>query len=333
MEVANFSFNVIFALVCIGLGGCAAGYLIYKIVQNRNQKDLKNLMYRSNVDHNVKAGIKKLDPSEKKSVVNEEELKRLESEHKKGGIKKKGALTEEERYCKAGMFAKSERDSFKRFRFILSLFLGGIFCAGFYKMVGIELGLVLGLLGMFVGYATIPSMVLDGKIKKRDEDIMYFLPLVIEQIAIGVSSSLDVGPCLSMVVKMADERNSHNPVTELIKHTQFYVKSGASLQEALIEVGEMSGHTELNHTFIALAQVAKHGGEITRQMQDLADAVSAQRETKVEERVRTLELKATGPVALVFIGFMIILIVSLGLQLKELGHQKPESNQKVDEKV
>jgi pilus assembly protein TadC len=105
-------------------------------------------------------------------------------------------------------------------------------------------------------------------------------------------------------------------VTELIRHAQFHVKSGVSLEDAMTEVGRLSGHTELKHAFMSLAQVAKHGGEITRQLQELADAVAMQRETKIEAKIKKLELEATGPVALVFCGFLIILLIGFGVQIQ-----------------
>ena len=326
------SLNLILALVFIGIGVAAGGLMIYQLVGNSNRSDVRHLMNPAVADEVLKTGVSRKSSDERVIQVDNEamsaELKLLETQ-KKNRARKKGSLTLEERYAKAGMFAKSERDSFQRMKIIIALILGVILFLGISKLAGVELGLVMSLLGGFVGFSTVPSMILDSRTKQRDEEMMYYLPLVIEQISIGVSSSLDIGPCLGMVVKMADERGSHNPVTELIRHVQFYVKSGASLQEALVEVGELSGHTELNHTFVSLAQVAKHGGEITRQMQDLADAVSSQRETKIEERIRQLELKATGPVALVFVGFMIVLVVSLAIQVvdglkKDLPQHKEE---------
>ena len=141
------------------------------------------------------------------------------------------------------------------------------------------------------------------------------MPLVIEQISIGVSSSLDIGPCLARVVSMADERDSHNPVTELLRFAQAYIKSGVSLQDALIEVGRQSGSNEVKHAFKALAQVARYGGEISKQLQDLSESVSSERETRVEEKIKKLELAATGPVALVFAGFLFILLIGFGMTL------------------
>jgi type II secretory pathway component PulF len=68
---------------------------------------------------------------------------------------------------------------------------------------------------------------------------------------------------------------------------------------------------------LALAQVAKHGGEITRQLNELADAVANQRATKIEAKIKKLEIAATGPVALVFLGFLIILLIGFGSQMKD----------------
>jgi pilus assembly protein TadC len=66
---------------------------------------------------------------------------------------------------------------------------------------------------------------------------------------------------------------------------------------------------------MALAQVAKFGGEVSKQLQELADAVSAQRETKVEAKIKKLELEATAPVALVFFGYLVILLIGFLLQI------------------
>jgi Flp pilus assembly protein TadB len=169
-------------------------------------------------------------------------------------------------------------------------------------------------LGLAIG-AQIPRSYIRRAIQHRDEEIMFYLPLVIEQLVIGVSSSLDVGPCIRWIVQMADERDSHNAVTELLRYAQQYMKAGSSMEQALILVARLSGHTELKHVFMSLSQVSKHGGEITKQLQELANAVSAQREARIEGKIKKLELEATGPVGLVFIAFMATFLSSLALQI------------------
>lgn len=243
------------------------------------------------------------------------ELEKLKNETRRRQKKKiKPGL--DELFFHAGIFSDQEKREFMRVR-LLAPFLTAPICAfGMYSFgMGndfVGLGVVLGvLLGM-----QLPKSILDRKIKARGDEILYYLPLVIEQIAIGVSSSLDIGPCIAKVISMADERDSHNVVTELMRHANYYVKSGASLDHALGEVGKLSGSSELKHAFMALSQVVRHGGEITRQLQELADSVSTQRETKIEGKIKQLELEATGPVAMVFAGFLIILLIGFGIQLQ-----------------
>lgn len=307
--------NLFLIFTFVGAAGSAL-FIMLTLKNSAPKQDYRSLMGSSSGDAAMtQTGINRVSQLGKKEVDNEK-LEELKKQFSKGKRKKGEKGTIEAQFMRAGIFSKKDQENYKKAGPMLAV--GG---AVFFLLVGsllttMDLAIAASVLGGIVG-TRVPSMWLDKKEKARSEEILYYLPLVIEQIAIGVSSSLDIGPCLGMVVKMADERGSHNVVTELIKHVQFYVKSGASLEEALEEVGTASGHTELGHSFSSLAQVAKHGGEISKQMQDLADSVSSQRETKVEERIKTLELKATGPVALVFVGFMIVLIAGFFIQIKK----------------
>lgn len=225
---------------------------------------------------------------------------------------------EEDRLYHAGIISDNARRKFKIFRIVSPIIFGAIFLA-LAMLFGIDstLAMLVGLIGLIGGYV-IPGFWLDRKIAKRSEDIMYYLPLVIEQIAIGISSSLDIGPCIQRLIQMADERDTHNVVTELLKHAERYIRSGVSMEDAMTEIGVKSGHVELKHSFMALAQVAKHGGEISYQLQELASAVSKQREVLIEAKIKKLELKATGPVGLVFMGFMMTLLSGILLKASEL---------------
>ncbi len=214
----------------------------------------------------------------------------------------------------AGRLSQSDRQNFHRWRRIAPLIFAGS---------GLALGLLDGSLstiltlvvaGLLVGLL-VPMRILRGWVKQQHEDLSYYLPLLIEQISIGVSSSLDIGPCLAQVVQMAHERNSHNAATDLIKHALFYVKSGVSLEQALTEIGQASGQNEFKQALLTLAQVAKFGGEVSKQLQELADAVSSQREARIETEIRKLELKATAPVSLVFLAYVMLLGLGIIAQI------------------
>jgi Flp pilus assembly protein TadB len=183
-------------------------------------------------------------------------------------------------------------------------------------MKDMTMGLCGTFAGLFVGWA-LPVSMLEKKIRARQEEVMYFLPLVIEQISIGVSSSLDIGPCLSMVTEMATTRDCHNPVTEMFLHVEKLMKSGLSMDESLIEVGEANGSAEIKHAFLFLAQCSKHGGEISKQLQELADSVMIQRQMFVEAKIATLPVKATGPLAAVFAGFFALLFAGLLVRIMQ----------------
>lgn len=183
---------------------------------------------------------------------------------------------------------------------------------------------VLAILSLISGCALgtiIPSWYIDRIIRKRDEDILYHLPLMIEQLVIGVTSGLDVGPCIQRVVGIAEERGTHNSISLLLADALRMARSGRSLDQALNDIGSRSGNTELKHALITLAHVLKHGGEITRQLHELATAVKNKREIVIEQKIKKLELQATGPVALVFASFMSVLLAGIGLQvLKAFGN-------------
>lgn len=227
---------------------------------------------------------------------------------------KKQPLTAEEKMFQAGLLSSRLRKEFKRVQIICPFAVGILTCLLMLQVADP----ILQYSGIILGFAAgwrLPSFILDRKIRLRDEEIMYYLPLVIEQIAIGVSSSLDTGPCVQLVVQMADERDTHNAVTELFKVVGHFAKQGVALEEALTEVGKKAGHVELKHAFMSLAQVSRHGGEVSKQLQELANSVTVQRENKIEEQIKKLELKATGPVAFVFISFLGLLFFMFGSQL------------------
>lgn len=304
--------NVIIGIVAIVFALISAGGIVAYFFFPRQQVDMRSLMGSGDA-----AGLGK--PSEvRERIKNDpsgEELQKLKQMTRAKMATRSGAVTLDEKFFQAGIFSDEEKADFHRQRLLAPIICGPLVV---FMLSGVDTLLLFcgAILGVLFGMR-LPYIILDRRMKARSEEILFYLPLVIEQIAIGVSSSLDIGPCLQRVVSMADERDSHNCVTELLRHVHFYVKSGASLEDALNEIGKLSGHTELKHAFMSLSQVAKHGGEITRQLQELADAVAGQRETRIEAKIKKLELAATGPVALVFAGFLIILVIGFGIQIKD----------------
>lgn len=300
------SFLVPALAAVIGLG--CLGVFVFSLY-NQPRQEFRNLMVNKPTTPSSMAFAR----SKMENDETGEEFEKLKLQLRKQS-QKPSEPTLEEKMFRAGIFSEQQRKDFKRLQVLTPGVVGLLGAAIGRALGGFDMVLLVGLLGLIVGFM-FPFRVLSSRIKQRDNDILFYLPLVIEQVSIGVSSSLDIGPCLARVVQMADERDSHNPVTELLRYAQFHIKSGVGMEEALSEIGKLSGNVDVKHTFMALAQVSKFGGEVSRQLQELADAVSAQREVKIEEKIKKLELEATAPVALVFFGYIVILLIGFGLQI------------------
>ncbi len=291
---------------------CILGFFAVRYIRSLEQRDtMRSLMGQRYMDDTPVQVSEEEGFDDPSRSAEDEVLSRVAQRARKSA---KAGTTLEERMFQAGLFSEEQRRDFKRLQVVMPTAVG-LLGAAYGSTGGDPLNILLyGVVGGMLG-AWLPLRRLESWIKYRQEEILFYLPLVIEQISIGVSSSLDIGPCLARVVQMADERDSHNPVTELLRFAQAYIKSGVSLQDALIEVGRQSGSNEVKHAFKALAQVARYGGEISKQLQDLSESVSSERETKVDEKIKKLELAATGPVALVFAGFLFILLIGFGMTL------------------
>lgn len=292
------------ALICFGA-------ILYFLFAGRRNSNLESLLQASRTGQGNAGQTRKIIESGKEG---EEQFEKLKEFQRKEYRKKTPKATEEARYYHAGLLADSQQKAFKRFRIIAPVGAALVSMILFNIVFG-KVNFLLALLGGGLAGMALPGFYLDRLINARSEEILYYLPLVIEQVAIGVSSSLDVGPTIQRIVQMADERDTHNAVTELLRYVELYVKSGVSLQESLNDIGTRAGHNELKHAFMALSQVAKHGGEISHQLQELANSVSTQRETKIDAKIKKLELKATLPVALVFFGFMATLMTGILLKV------------------
>jgi Flp pilus assembly protein TadB len=216
---------------------------------------------------------------------------------------------------RAGIFSAEGQRFYRRCQYLSPVLVTCLFF-GLAAAAGLAKFWPLICLGYAIG-VQMPRSYLQRRAQQRDEEILFYLPLVIEQVVLGVSSSLDVAPCMKWIVEIADERDSHNPVTELLALTQQYMKLGIAIDESLCEVAKLSGHTELKHVFMSLAHLVRHGGEVTKQLQDLANAVASQREVKIEALIKSLEIKATGPVGIIFASFMAMFLTSLGVQMMD----------------
>ena len=57
--------------------------------------------------------------------------------------------------------------------------------------------------------------------------------------------------------------------------------------------------------------------EVSKQLQELADAIMIQRQMRVEAKITALPVKATGPLATVFAGFFLLIIAGMFVRVMQ----------------
>ena len=239
--------TLILFLVAVLLASAFALVVWFYLVEKRRNQSIRNLMSTASQQGVGLQGTmrRQMDEDESGDVLN-----RIKAETKRRAAAGKKEPTLEEKFFKAGIFTDAQKRDFRRLQIICPVVGFLVFGVGvfIFDPSWPILYISTTVIGTISGFQ-LPFTILDRKAQARGEEIMFYLPLVIEQISIGVSSSLDVGPCLQRVVSMADERDSHNVVTELVRHVQFYIRSGVSMEDALTEVGKAAGHTEIEACF------------------------------------------------------------------------------------
>ena len=300
---------IVVLMIVICLGGILA--LAYVLTAGTRGKvgEVRGLMGASS--SGSQAAGERRDKFGNKVQLDPHEVKEFTSK----SIKKKSNQEDlGQRLFRAGFYRAQDKRNYQTAQLGLPVGLALLLFGGAFAISSLKVSVLFGITGVLAGYLA-PTMWLDRRIRKREDEIMYFLPLVIEQISIGVSSSLDVGPCISNIITMSDERDSHNAVTEMLIHVEKLIRSGLNLEDALTEVGTAYGMPEVKHAFMFLGQCAKHGGELTKQLQELADAVSTQRQVRIEGKITALPVKATGPLTTVFVGFFLLILSGLLVRL------------------
>jgi|GEM_PF-4960085 len=233
----------------------------------------------------------------------------------KAGIQNKDLIS---RLTRAGLTSEHAQRIFLIVQIVSALAVPLMVFLFIYQSSPSRLVLIAGmLLGLVFGYAA-PNVWLARKEKERVEDIERLLPLLIEEISIGTSAGLAISSSIRELVSLSEARDSVNATTELFSQVMILTKHGLSLEEALREVARRSGVLEASHALNYLAQCSQYGGEISRQLIELADAMMMNRVVRISEVIGKLPVVATFPLFVVTAGFLLILYAMIGTPVMEV---------------
>lgn len=180
--------------------------------------------------------------------------------------------------------------------------------------------IVLGMLGWLVlvlllpiGFR-LPRIYLAHLIKKRQKNIEYELPYVIDLLSLAIESGLDLTGGIAKVVEK--QRN-----TDIIVEFKMFladIKVGKSLEEALADMAERVRVLSFFSFVSSLIQAQRLGAEIGPTLRAQAEQMRYQRMILAEERVNKLPVKLLVPlVFFIFPSISVLLIGPAVLQVQQ----------------
>lgn len=179
------------------------------------------------------------------------------------------------------------------------------------------IGWVVLLLLLPIGFR-FPRIYLAHLIKRRQKNIEFELPYVIDLLSLAIESGLDLTGGIAKVV----EKSRNTDIVVEFKMFLADTKVGKSLEEALAEMAERVRVLSFFSFVSSLIQAQRLGAEIGPTLRAQAEQMRYQRMIQAEERVNKLPVKLLIP--LVFFIFPSISVLLIGPALLQVQENFPK---------
>ncbi len=168
-----------------------------------------------------------------------------------------------------------------------------------------------------IGYR-LPRIYLAHLIKKRQKNIEFELPYVIDLLSLAIESGLDLTGGIAKVV----EKSRNTDIVVEFKMFLADTKVGKSLEEALADMAERVRVLSFFSFVSSLIQAQRLGAEIGPTLRAQAEQMRYQRMILAEERVNKLPVKLLIP--LVFFIFPSISVILIGPAILQVTENMPK---------
>jgi tight adherence protein C len=152
----------------------------------------------------------------------------------------------------------------------------------------VSVSLILGLVGLFL-----PDFWLYNRVKARQRSIVLALPDVLDLLQVCVEAGMGFDAALARIAEQSDGRKS--PLHQELMRTQLEIRAGRPRAEALRDLGERTGVSDLQTVVGAFIQTDKLGTPLGRTLRVHADAARVQRRHRAEELAHLAPLKMIFP--------------------------------------
>jgi len=170
-------------------------------------------------------------------------------------------------------------------------------------ILAVVIPIAAGMLGYFG-----PGLVLDNMVSNRHERIRMSLPDALDLMVVSVEAGLGLDQAIQYVAK--ELVVTHPDISEELQLVNLEIRAGKRRVEALRNLAERTGETELRKLVAILIQTERFGTSIADSLRTHSDFMRVRRRQEAEERANKVGVKLVFPIFFFILPAM--LVVSAG---------------------
>lgn len=182
---------------------------------------------------------------------------------------------------------------------VLALFV----TSGLPSLPRLVLMIVFTMLGVFL-----PSVILDGKARRRQQEMQHELPDALDQLMMGVEAGLGFEAALKRVAS-AGHGPLHHEFTRVLKEMQI----GVARADALRGLADRTDIEDIRTFVIAVVQAGEYGLPIVQVLRVQVDEIRVKRRQRAEEKAMRLPVKMIFPLGLCIFPALFIVLIGPGV--------------------
>jgi tight adherence protein C len=172
------------------------------------------------------------------------------------------------------------------------------------------LAIVIPIAAGFLGFFG-PSLYLDNLVSNRHERIRMSLPDALDLMVVSVEAGLGLDQAIQYVAR--ELITTHPDVSEEFQLVNLEIRAGKRRVEALRNLAERTGETELRKLVAILVQTERFGTSIADSLRTHSDFMRVRRRQEAEERANKVGVKLVFPIFFFILPSMLVVSAGPGL--------------------
>jgi tight adherence protein C len=162
------------------------------------------------------------------------------------------------------------------------------------------------LLGYFI-----PSFYLDHLVSRRQEKIRLSLPDALDLMVVSVEAGLGLDQAIQHVAR--ELMSAHPELCEELELVNLEIRAGKRRLDALRNLAERNGETELRKLVAMMVQTDRFGTSIADSLRTHSDFMRVRRRQEAEERAGKVGVKLVFPIFFLMLPAMLVVAAGPGL--------------------